>query len=175
MIHINYYNYWSNINKKEITNITLFYAMSPSSQYHFILCLFLLSFLSLNSQSSLHDSYIVFIKNDSPSILEAKCLIKGAYDRVVNRELKPGMKDGFFEPVLRDKENYICCNMTLGEKYRGLYYLYDLYDIVTCHSTTEECNWIIHEEGMCMLLNGECNLTPWYIDIRNISSESMKL
>ncbi|KAG5587913.1 hypothetical protein H5410_048347 [Solanum commersonii] len=64
-------------------------TISSSSHHHFVLCLFLLSFLCVNSQSS----YIVILRNESPNhVVTEICYVNEGPDgeKIL---LKPGMSD----------------------------------------------------------------------------------
>lgn len=80
-------NHKHNNNKLNLTKNKI---MTISSSSHHVLCLFLFSFLCVNSQLP-YDVFTVIIKNETPSVVKKHCTIDGKYlneDRAI--ELQPG-------------------------------------------------------------------------------------
>ncbi|OIT31927.1 hypothetical protein A4A49_18824 [Nicotiana attenuata] len=141
-----------------------------SSLHHLIIYLFLLNFLAISSVNSqnLTSDFVVIIKNETPNTAEARCYIYGE-DRG-DYSMKPGWTDKFYIPIVPGGNNTLSCAIKLGNKH-GFFDLFNFNDTEICH-TNEVCNWRVHEEGMCMLLAGKCELFVWDDDsIRHVASE----
>ena len=122
-------------------------TMCFSSHHHFLLCLFLLSFLCVNSQSS----YVVILRNGSPNhVVTEICYVHEGPDgeKIL---LKPGMSDHVTTTIIPGYINKLTCRLELGYwKYVELFKLFDLNDMSICQNPSEECLWMIQEDGLCM-------------------------
>ncbi|KAG5588473.1 hypothetical protein H5410_048907 [Solanum commersonii] len=119
--------------------------MSSSSQYyHLVLCLFLLSFSSLiNSQ----EMFLAHVKNETPNLVKAKCSLYGG--PMMDYLMESGHHYTLAGLITPDVNNTIYCEMKLREKHGG-FMLYDSNDTKTCHFRSGDCEWYIHEDGLCM-------------------------
>ncbi|KAL3328943.1 hypothetical protein AABB24_036184, partial [Solanum stoloniferum] len=146
----------------------------PSSSHHdhFVLCLFLLSFLCVNSQSS----YVVILRNEIPNnVATDQCYVNDDIDPGEEILLNPGMSDHITTTFHPGKSNTLSCNLQLGQKYADLVMLFDSNDTSICHNPSEECLWKIQENGLCMCSQGKCELFDWYnLSIRHIASDELK-
>ncbi|KAK4732435.1 hypothetical protein R3W88_025423 [Solanum pinnatisectum] len=148
--------------------------MSFSSHHHFVLCLFLLSFLCVNSQSSPH-AFVVILKNETPSVVFKYCIVYGKYSAEFDHYLKPGGTDNITTSIVSGENNTLECPLELKEK-RGVFKLFDLNDTSICHVPSEECVWKIQEDGLCMLSQGKCVMFGWdkTLSIRHTASELIR-
>jgi len=148
-------------------------TMSSSSHHHFVLCLFLLSFLCVNSQLP-HDVFIVIIKNETPSVVKKDCSLFEQHPTVGKIKLKPGEVDNITESIMPGR-NTLDCLMTLGGKF-GFFNLFNLDDTSICHIPNEECLWKIQEDGLCMFSQGKCVMFEWEttLSIRHTASELVR-
>uniref|UniRef100_M1CI87 S-protein homolog n=1 Tax=Solanum tuberosum TaxID=4113 RepID=M1CI87_SOLTU len=150
--------------------------MSSSSQYHLVLCLFLLSFSSLiNSQKY----FVVKIKNDTPNTVNASCSLDGSEPPT---DIPIESKKGYYEIDARfdpEGNNTFSCEMKSGEKH-GVFMLFDSNDKKICHTVDGACEWSIGEDGLCMLVVTGCVMFNWdtntttHYSFRNIASEPIK-
>lgn len=128
--------------------------MSSTSQYHLVLCLFLLSFSSLiNSQKY----FVVKMKNDTPNKVIASCSLDGL-EPSTYIQLEP--KKGYYEYdalFVPEENNTFSCEMKSGEKH-GIFMLFDSNDKKICHTIDEDCEWSIGEDGLCMLVEDKCSV-----------------
>ncbi|MCD7466171.1 hypothetical protein HAX54_002615 [Datura stramonium] len=125
--------------------------MACSSQHHqFVICLFLLSFLSVTNSQSSPDNFSVYIHNITPDLVVGKCYADGVdYDGELS--IKPGRIDEFIVSGIDPSENHtLACDLKLGTKH-GFFKLFSSNDTSICH-TSEICNWEIREDGLCMLV-----------------------
>ncbi|PHU13866.1 hypothetical protein BC332_15071 [Capsicum chinense] len=136
--------------------------MSSSSNHHhyFVLCLFLLSFLSVsNSQSSLKD-FRVSIENETPKLdVLARCYEDGE-DPGVEYSIQPGWVAEFVTSINPGKTNTLSCDLKL-EKKHGTFRMFDLKNTSICHNFGEKCHWNVHEDGACLLVKGKCVMFKW--------------
>ncbi|TMW82812.1 hypothetical protein EJD97_004730 [Solanum chilense] len=133
--------------------------MTISSSSHHVLCLFLLSFLCVNSQLP-YDVFTVIIKNETPSVVKKHCTIDGKYlneDHAI--ELQPGEVDNITASIVPGR-NTLDCLLELEGK-RKIFNLYDSDDTDNCNVPNEECLWIIQEDGLCLYLEGLCEMFDW--------------
>ncbi|TMW82813.1 hypothetical protein EJD97_004731 [Solanum chilense] len=134
-------------------------TMCFSSHHHFLLCLFLLSFLCVNSQSS----YVVVLINESQNnVATEQCYVNYEIHPGEEIVLKPGMSDHITTTFHPGKSNTLSCDLQLGEKYVNFFLLFDSNDASICHNPSEECLWKIHELGLCMFSQGKCVMFQWY-------------
>ncbi|KAG5587920.1 hypothetical protein H5410_048354 [Solanum commersonii] len=148
--------------------------MPSSSHHHFVLCLFLLSFLCVDSQSS----YVVILRNESPNnVATDQCFVNDDIDPGEEVLLNPGMSNNITTTFFPGKSYTLYCSLQLGEKYADLFTLFDSNDTSICHVPSEECVWKIQEDGLCMLSEGKCVMFGWdYNSLlnRHIASEATK-
>ncbi|WMV19656.1 hypothetical protein MTR67_013041 [Solanum verrucosum] len=146
--------------------------MSSSSHHHFVLCLFLLSFLFVNSQSS-YDAFVVILKNETPSMVTNECCINEIYPVEGEISIKPGGAVNITTTSLWRKHTCMC--LCIRGKH-GLYKLFDLNETSICHIPSEECLWKIQEDGLCMFSKGRCVMFGWQssLSLRHINSEPTK-
>ncbi|KAG5587915.1 hypothetical protein H5410_048349 [Solanum commersonii] len=132
-------------------------TITSSPHHHFVLCLFLLSFLSVNSQSS----YVVILRNESPNnVATDQCYVNDDIDHPGEEILlNPGIESIviFFVSInhkstMADliKLDMICFDVIRGLNYADLVTLFDSNDTSICHIPNEEYLWKIHEDGLCM-------------------------
>ncbi|KAG5587924.1 hypothetical protein H5410_048358 [Solanum commersonii] len=112
-------------------------TMSSSSHHHFVLCLFLLGFLSVNSQRSL-SAFVVILKNEISSMVEIFCMVDGKYHGEGEIELKSGGSYNITKSIDSRANNTLGCFFGLREKY-GFFKLFTLNDTSICHTPDEEC------------------------------------
>ena len=133
-------------------------TMCFSSHHHFLLCLFLLSFLCVNSQSS----YVVVLINESQNnVATEQCYVNYEIQPGEEILLKPGMSDHITTTFFSGENNTLSCTLHLGRKLSILFTLFDSDDTSTCHSPHEECLWKIQEDGLCMFSQGKCVMFNW--------------
>lgn len=133
--------------------------MSYSSHHHFVLCLFLVSFLCVNSQNS----YVVILRNESPNnVATDQCYVNDEIDPAEKVVLNPGMSDHITTTFFPGNFNTLSCNLQLEEKHANLFTLFDSNDTSICHNPSEECLWKMQEDGLCMCSQGKCELFHWY-------------
>uniref|UniRef100_A0A3Q7I6R9 S-protein homolog n=1 Tax=Solanum lycopersicum TaxID=4081 RepID=A0A3Q7I6R9_SOLLC len=120
---------------------------SYSSHHHFVLCLFLVSFLCVNSQNS----YVVILRNESPNnVATDQCYVNDEIDPAEKVVLNPGMSDHITTTFFPGNFNTLSCNLQLEEKHANLFTLFDSNDTSICHNPSEECLWKMQEDGLCM-------------------------
>ncbi|KAG5587918.1 hypothetical protein H5410_048352 [Solanum commersonii] len=82
--------------------------MSSSPHHHFVLCLFLVSFLCVNSQLP-HDVFTVIIKNETPSVVTRYCTVHGEYlNEDQGIELKPGEVNNITGSIVPGRNTFVC-------------------------------------------------------------------
>jgi len=148
-------------------------TMSSSSHHHFVLCLFLLSFLCVNSQSS----YVVILRNESPNnVVKEQCYVNDDIDPGEEILLNPGMSNHITTTYFPGKSNTLSCTLHLGQQFVVLFTLFDSDDTSICHIPSEECLWKIQEDGLCMFSKGRCVMFGLQssLSIRHIVSESIR-
>ncbi|KAK4732436.1 hypothetical protein R3W88_025424 [Solanum pinnatisectum] len=148
--------------------------MLSSSHNHFVLCLFLVSFLSVNSQS-FPNGYVVILNNETPIVVIGRCYMNGELSHESEISLNSGWSDNFARDIAFGKNNTFSCDLKLGEKH-GFFKLFDLNDTSICHIPSEECRWKIQEDGLCMFSAGVCKMFKWEttLSTRHIAGESIR-
>ncbi|CAN4092872.1 unnamed protein product [Withania somnifera] len=134
---------------------------SSSSNLHdfVILCLFLLSFLSVTNSQDPSEVYDVLLRNEAPSLVTAKCYTDK--DEADEYSIKPGWTNEFVIGTAPGKRmNTFTCELKL-EKKHGVFKLFDSNDKSVCYKIDEQCIWKIREDGLCMLSAGKCVLFKW--------------
>ncbi|KAG5568894.1 hypothetical protein H5410_064093 [Solanum commersonii] len=149
--------------------------MSSSPHHHFVLCLFLVSFLCVNSQLP-HDVFTVIIKNETPSVVTRYCTVHGEYlNEDQGIELKPGEVNNITGSIVPGRNTFVCL-LELEEK-RKILNLFDSDDTSICHVPNKVCVWKIQEDGLCMLSEGKCVMFGWdynSLSNRHTASEPTK-
>lgn len=149
-------------------------SSSSSSQFHLVLCLFLLSFLAVNS-GRMYPYFFVFIRNDLPNTVEGKyCNGGDREDYCGNFSMKLGQMDTYVGPKFPQGNYTLTFDIKYEERY-GFFKLFDSNDMGTCHINHYICRWIIRQEGMCMVVDDKCDFFKWNYtqSTKNIASEQI--
>ncbi|PHT38920.1 hypothetical protein CQW23_22493 [Capsicum baccatum] len=148
--------------------------MPCSSNHHhhnIVLCLFLLSFLSVTNSQSWPDFFFASITNETPKLdVLARCYLNGEDYRGGASSIEPGDARAYQGDIVPGKNNTISCDVKLGNNH-GFFRMFDLNDTSICHTpNTSDCHWYVQEDGLCCFLsvtNSQSSLKDFRVSIEN--------
>ncbi|PHU13867.1 hypothetical protein BC332_15072 [Capsicum chinense] len=145
--------------------------MPCSSNHHhhnIVLCLFLLSFLSVTNSQSWPDFFFASITNETPKLdVLARCYLNGEDYHGGESSIEPGDARAYQGDIVPGKNNTISCDVKLGNNH-GFFRMFDLNDTSICHTpNTSDCHWYVQEDGLCWLVEDICVMFEWEPIVRH--------